>query len=297
MTTPASTTPASITPAPTTAPPFDFTDRRVLVVGGTSGINLGIAEAFAAAGARLAVISRSPAKVTAAVERLSAHGRAATGAAADVRDAEAIARAIDNCAAALGEGIDVLVSGAAGNFPAPLLGMSSRGFGAVVGIDLIGSFNVLGAAHPHLAKPGGVVLHISAPQALHAMVLQGHVCAAKAGVDMLTRVAALEWGCDGIRVNSVVPGPIAETEGMARLAPTPEMERAVAATVPLGRLGTKADVADLCLFLASPWASFVTGAVIPVDGGIAAGGGGALASGMGQLRAVQKAAAADAAAG
>lgn len=266
---------------------FDFTGSRVLVVGGTSGINLGIAEAFAASGARLAVISRSAAKVAAAVGLLSAHGHPATGEAADVRDPEAIARAIDACAETLG-GIDVLVSGAAGNFPASLLGMSANAFKAVVDIDLLGSFNVLRAAHRHLVKPGGVVIQISAPQALDAMVLQGHVCAAKAGVDMLTRVAALEWGREGIRVNSVVPGPIADTEGMARLAPTAEMVQAVAASVPLGRFGTKGDVSALCLFLASPYAAYISGAVIPVDGGWSAAGSAGLAAAMSQLSPSQR---------
>lgn len=266
---------------------FDFTGSRVLVVGGTSGLNLGIAEAFAASGARLAVISRQAAKVAAAVDRLSAPGRSAVGEAADVRDAEAILRAIDACAGVLG-GIDVLVSGAAGNFPAALLGMSANAFKAVVDIDLLGSFNVLRAAHRHLAKPGGAVIQISAPQALDAMVLQGHVCAAKAGVDMLTRVAALEWGRDGIRVNSVVPGPIADTEGMARLAPTAEMVQAVAASVPLGRFGTKADVAALCLFLASPHAAYISGAIIPVDGGGSAAGSAGLAAAMAQISSSQR---------
>ena len=84
---------------------------------------------------------------------------------------------------------------------------------------------------------------------------------------MLTRVLAIEWGGDGIRINSVIPGPTEETEGMARLAPTPERMQAVVRGVPLGRLGKKQDVANLALFLASPWADYITGAVIPVDGG------------------------------
>jgi NAD(P)-dependent dehydrogenase (short-subunit alcohol dehydrogenase family) len=80
-------------------------------------------------------------------------------------------------------------------------------------------------------------------------------------------VLAIEWGADGIRVNSVMPGPIENTEGMARLAPTQEAMQSVVNGVPLGRLGTKQDVANLVMFLASPWATYITGAVIPVDGG------------------------------
>ena len=95
------------------------------------------------------------------------------------------------------------------------------------------------------------------------MPLQAHVCAAKAGVDMLTRVLAIEWGGDGIRVNSVIPGPIADTEGMARLAPSEEARQKVARVVPLKRLGSKQDVANLVLFLCSPLASYITAAVDP----------------------------------
>jgi NAD(P)-dependent dehydrogenase (short-subunit alcohol dehydrogenase family) len=246
--------------------PFDFKGRTVFVAGGTSGINLGIAEAFAEAGARLAVLSRSQDKVDAATSRLRTFGGEALGFSADVRNADATVAALKATQEALGD-IDILVSGAAGNFPAPALGMSANGFKSVIDIDLLGTFNVLRGAHAFLRKPGAVIVNISAPQALHPFPLQVHVCAAKAGVDMLTRVLAIEWGGDGIRINSVIPGPTEETEGMARLATTPERMQAVAKGVPLGRLGKKRDVANLAMFLASPWADYITGAVIPVDGG------------------------------
>src|SRR3712207_3083889 len=117
---------------------LDFTGRTVFVAGGTSGINLGIAEGFAAAGARVAGCSRSRDKVDAALARVRARGTEATGGAADVRDCGATASvlraAFDACGAS-----DVLVSGAAGNFPAPALGMSANGFKAVVDIDLLGT--------------------------------------------------------------------------------------------------------------------------------------------------------------
>ena len=245
---------------------FDFTGRTVFVAGGTSGINLGIAETFAEAGAKLAVMSRSQERVEAAQKRLRAHGGEVVGYAADVRNAEATAAALKSAHDALGD-IDILVSGAAGNFPAAALGMSANGFKAVVDIDLLGTFNVLRNAHVYLRKPGAAIVNISAPQAEVAIPLQAHVCAAKAGVDMLTRVLAIEWGGDGIRVNSVIPGPLADTEGMARLAPSEEARQRVARAVPLKRLGTKQDVANLVLVLCSPAASYITAAVIPVDGG------------------------------
>ena len=249
----------------------DFSGTTVFVSGGTSGINLGIAEGFAAAGARVAVMSRSKEKVDAAVTRLQALGAAAIGEAADVRDWEATVTALQHAHETFGN-IDVLVSGAAGNFPAAALDMSPNAFGSVINIDLIGSFHVLRAAYPLLRRPGAVVINVSAPQAFLPMALQSHVCAAKAGVDMLTRVLAIEWGGDGIRVNSVVPGPIEGTEGMTRLAPTPEAREIVRATVPAGRWGSPRDVADVCLFLASPLAAYVTGVVLPADGGWSLGG-------------------------
>jgi NAD(P)-dependent dehydrogenase (short-subunit alcohol dehydrogenase family) len=250
---------------------FDFKDRVVFIAGGTSGINLGIAHVFARRGAHIAVISRSPEKVAAATIELKEHGTKVFGAAADVRDVAALSGALKDAHAALGN-FDVLISGAAGNFPAAALGMSTNAFKAVVDIDLLGTFNVLRTGHQYLRKPGAVVINISAPQAMHAQPLQAHVCAAKAGVDMLTQVLAIEWGADGVRVNSVIPGPTADTEGMARLTPTEEAKEFARRAVPLGRFGTKKEVANACLFLASPLAAYITGAILPVDGGVTAAG-------------------------
>jgi NAD(P)-dependent dehydrogenase (short-subunit alcohol dehydrogenase family) len=249
----------------------DFSETTVFVAGGTSGINLGIAEAFATAGARVAVMSRSKEKVDAAVTRLQALGAQATGGAADVRDPEATSAVLQLAHAAFGD-IDVLVSGAAGNFPAAALDMSPNAFRSVVDIDLLGSYHVLRAAYPLLRKPGAVVINVSAPQAFLPMALQSHVCAAKAGVDMMTRVLAIEWGRDGIRINSVVPGAIEGTEGMERLFPIPEARQVVLSTVPAARWGQPRDVANVCLFLASPLADYVTGVVLPADGGWSLGG-------------------------
>jgi NAD(P)-dependent dehydrogenase (short-subunit alcohol dehydrogenase family) len=261
---------------------FDYSGKVVFVSGGTSGINLGIAHAFARAGAKLSVISRKQDKVDAAVAELKHHGGDAIGFATDVRDYAKTEEAIKATHAKLGD-IDVLVSGAAGNFPAPAMGISPNGFKSVIDIDLLGSFHVLRAAFPYLRKPGGCIISISAPQAYNPMEFQMHVCAAKAGVDMITRVGAMEWGPVGIRINSVVPGPIDDTEGMKRLAPTPETRRIVAESVPLGRFGTVQHIADCCLWLASPMAEYVTGTVIPVDGGWSLGGTSVSNAGMKKL--------------
>lgn len=245
---------------------FDYGGCAVMVVGGTSGINLGIAGAFADAGARVGVASRRREKVDAAVAALSREGRPAFGAVFDVRDADAVEAGIAGFAAEAGP-IDVLVSGAAGNFPALARDLSPNGFKAVVDIDLLGTFHVMRAAYPHMRRPGGSLINVSAPQAQVAMAMQVHVCAAKAGVDMVTRCLALEWGPEGLRVNGVVPGPIDGTEGMARLAPTDEIRARVARGVPMGRLGSAAEVAAACLFLGSEAAGYVNGAILPADGG------------------------------
>lgn len=251
---------------------FDFTGRTVFVSGGSSGINLGIADAFASRGASVAVMSRSQDKIDAAVEHLRRHGGKATGFPADVRDPAAVAEALNSAHAELGD-FDVLVSGAAGNFVSPALDMSPNGFKTVVDIDLLGTFNVIRQAHQYLRRPGASIINISAPQSFNPTIYQAHVCAAKAGIDMLTRVLAIEWGADGIRVNSIVPGPIGDTEGIRRLAPTEETRKAMESTIPLGRMGTRQEVADMAMVLSSGLASFITGAVIPVDGGSSLLGG------------------------
>lgn len=258
-------------------PPFDFTGKTVFVAGGTSGINLGIAEAFARAGAKLAVLSRKQDKVDRAVAELGKLTKTAIGFAADVRQHEAIEAAFKATREQLGE-IDVLISGAAGNFPAPAVGISPNGFKSVVDIDLIGTFHVMRAAFPHLKKPGASIINISAPQAEQPSAFQLHVCAAKAGVDMVTRVLAMEWGPLGVRVNSISPGPIEDTEGMARLAPTPETKKACMESVPLKRYGTKQDIANAAMFVSSEWGSYINGAVIPVDGGWVLAGAGSLST-------------------
>ena len=245
---------------------FDFSRKNVFVFGGTSGINLGIAEAFVNAGAKVGVASRSQDKVDAAVSRLSRPEVPALGFSLDVRQPQAVADALASFVERQGK-IDVLVSGAAGNFPAAAATLSPNGFKSVIDIDLLGTFNVMRAAWQHLNKPGASVISISAPQAIVAMAMQVHVCAAKAGVDMITKTLAIEWGLEGVRINSVIPGPIDGTEGMARLAPDESARQGVVEAVPMGRMGTPQDVADACLFLASDAARYITGAVLPVDGG------------------------------
>jgi NAD(P)-dependent dehydrogenase (short-subunit alcohol dehydrogenase family) len=236
-------------------------------------LNFGIAAAFPKAGARVAVCSRSQDKVDAAVAKL---GKDALGFACDVRQYDRVSEVLAATRERLGE-IDVLVSGAAGNFPAPALGLSPNGFRAVVDIDLVGTFHVLRAGFEHLKKPGASVINISAQQGSQPVAMQVHACAAKAGVDQITRVLAIEWGPAGVRVNAISPGPIENTGGMERLAPSHGVSARIAEGVPLGRVGTHDDIANCALFLSSPRASYITGAIIPVDGGMSLHGGGLFA--------------------
>ncbi len=240
--------------------------KAAFVAGGSSGINLGIAQRLAEAGATVGIMSRSRCKVDAAVRTIADAGGDAVGCTADVRDYEATEAALHMFAERTG-GINIVVSGAAGNFVAPVLGMSANGFKAVVDIDLIGTFNVFRASYAFLRRPGASLIAITAAQGQRPQPFQAHVCAAKAGVNLLTQCLAMEWGPEGVRVNAISPGPIAGTEGMARLAPTPEAEALLKGRLALRDYGTPRDIADLALFISSDNARYMTGAILYCDGG------------------------------
>ena len=241
--------------------------RPVFITGGGSGINLGIAKTFAAVGADVGICGRTAEKLEAARSELEPFGVRVSTSVADVRDAEAVQAALDTARDELGP-IACLVCGAAGNFPAPAEKLSPNGFKAVVEIDLMGTFNSCRGAFEQLRSTGGSILMISAGQAFMPYAAQAHVGAAKAGVDNLMRNLALEWGQYGIRVNSIAPGPIEGTEGVRRLAPDlGEGNHQLGAAIPLGRFGTPEEIGQVAVFLASPLASYVTGALVRVDGG------------------------------
>ncbi len=160
----------------------EFSGKNVVVAGGTSGIGLGIAERFADLDANVCVLSRNPDRVSAAARLLEEKGANALGIAADVRDYEAVERALREAYERFGD-IDVLVSGAAGNFLAPVIGLSPNAFRTVVEIDLIGTFNVFRASWEFLRRPGASLISITAAQGSRPHVFQAHACAAKAGVN------------------------------------------------------------------------------------------------------------------
>jgi NAD(P)-dependent dehydrogenase (short-subunit alcohol dehydrogenase family) len=247
-----------------------FSGTTVFVTGGGSGINLGVARNFASLGARLAICGRTQAKLDAAAEELRGLGAQVCPVAADVRDPAALQAAFDRSREELGP-VGVLVCGAAGNFLAPAEKLSANGFKTVIDIDLLGAFNAARGAFEQLAATRGSVIFISAGMAYMPHAFQAHVGAAKAGIDMLMKNLALEWGPYGIRCNSIVPGPIAGTEGLSRLSDPAEAERFVG-SIPLQRLGSVDDIGQAAVFLASPLAAYVTGTVLVCDGGQNLGG-------------------------
>ena len=242
--------------------------QHAFIAGGTSGINLGIARRLVRAGAKVTVLGRRPEKAAAAAAELNAinadSGLAVT---ADVRDPAAMQTAFLAAVERFGP-IDVLVAGAAGNFAAPALAMSPNAFKSVIDLDLLGTFNTARMGFEHLRNPGARIVVISAPQAGLPTLMQSHVCAAKAGVDMLTKTLAMEWGPLGVRVNGIWPGPIAATEGMERLAPDEESRERIRKSVPMQRFGSVDDIAELALWLSSSSAAYVTGGIFCCDGGL-----------------------------
>lgn len=242
-----------------------FRGRTVFITGGGSGINLGVAKNFAALGAKLAICGRTQDKLDAAAAQLRALGTQVCPVAADVRDAAAMEAALARAREELGP-VSVLVCGAAGNFLAPAEKLSSNGFKTVIDIDLLGSFNAARAGFEQLRETRGSLIFISAGMAYMPHAFQAHVGAAKAGIDMLMKNLAIEWGPHGIRANSIVPGPIEGTEGMKRLL-DPVLAQQFLEHVPMRRMGTVDDIGQTAVFLASPLAAYVTGCVLVCDGG------------------------------
>ena len=241
--------------------------KNVLISGGTSGINLGIAKVLASEGANVCVFGRDAEKAQRAAAEIDAAGPGqALGLAADVRAPGPVNEVIQQAWDAFGD-LDIVIAGAAGNFPAPAIDISPRGFETVVAIDLLGTYNVFHGAFNHLRKPGASLIAITAPQGARPWAMQAHVCSAKAGINMLVQCLAMEWGPAGIRVNAISPGPIAGTEGMARLAPTPEIEQHFKNGLALKRFGEAHEIGHLASFLSSDKASYITGCVYNCDGG------------------------------
>lgn len=242
--------------------------KVAFITGGGSGICKGIARAFMSHGASTAIVGRKAERLQAAAAELSDEtGQRCLAVPADVRQPETIEAALAKTIEEYGS-LDVVVNGAAGNFLAPAAGLSYNGFATVIGIDTLGTFNVCRAAFDAaLRDNGGVIINISATLHYGAQPMQTHASAAKAAVDSITRSLALEWGQFGIRVNGIAPGPIAETEGMKRLAPAQEVTKKLERAIAIGRFGRIDEIANVALFLASDAASLVHGETVVADGG------------------------------
>jgi NAD(P)-dependent dehydrogenase (short-subunit alcohol dehydrogenase family) len=263
-----------------------FKGKTVFATGGGSGITLGVAKNFAALGANVALCGRTREKLDAAADDLSALGAKVCAVVADVRDFAALEAAFARSREELGP-MDVLICGAAGNFLAHAEKLTPNGFNSVVGIDLIGSFNASRAAFEQLQATKGAIIYISAGMAYMPHAFQVHVGAAKAGIDMMMKNLAIEWGRHGIRTNSVVPGPIEGTEGMKRLLSEARQDEFINA-IPLRRMGTVDEIGQTAVFLASPLASYISGCVVVCDGGQNLAGSALFNMGAEQMLRVQK---------
>ncbi|AMO67104.1 SDR family oxidoreductase [Zhongshania aliphaticivorans] len=243
--------------------------KTAYISGGTSGINLGIALTLARHGANIAIIGRDLEKAERAADtiRSAAPTVKVLCFSADVRDYDAIEDTMKQTSEQLGQ-LDIVIAGAAGNFFAPAVSISPKGFKTVVDIDLMGTFHVFRAGFDYCKKTTASFIAITAPQAVNATPLQAHVCAAKAGVNALLKTLAMEWGPSGIRVNGIAPGLTGDTEGLKRLFATdPDGGQKMIDALPIRRLGSVDDIGAAAIYLSSPLGAYVNGTVLDVDGG------------------------------
>ncbi|GBE78773.1 Peroxisomal 2,4-dienoyl-CoA reductase SPS19 [Sparassis crispa] len=239
-----------------------FDGKVLFCTGGGSGICKAMTEAVMRHGANATIVGRKLDRLTAsAAELAKATGRECLPAQADVRDPKQVHDAVAKTIAKFGR-IDYVICGAAGNFLAPISGLSENGFKTVVEIDTFGTYNTIKATLPHVRASKGSYIHVSATLHYRGTPYQIHVSAAKAAVDAMSAVLAVEEGPHGVRSNVIAPGAIANTEGASRL-----MVKNTEYAAPAGRIGDVLDVANATIFLFSGAAAFISGQIIVVDGG------------------------------
>jgi 3-oxoacyl-[acyl-carrier protein] reductase len=246
-------------------PPFDFRGYRVVVAGGSKGIGRSIALAFARSGAAVSVCARGEAALDEARHAISAFGVTAHTRRCDLADAEAIDTYIREASEVLG-GIDVLVNNASG------YGFANDDASWLAGfnIDIMAAVRASRAALPYLkASPHGCILHTSSIAAYHPSARSAPYAAAKAALNQYTTSQAAMLAKHRVRVNAIAPGSIEFPEGLwdRRKVEAPELYQQTLAKIPFGRYGKPEEIANAALFLASPFASWITGQTLCVDGG------------------------------
>ncbi len=254
-------------PAAPLLPAGSFRDRVVVVTGGGTGLGLETSRAFGRLGARVRVLSRDAEHHRTIVEDGAREGFSVESEVLDVRDPDRVAEVFLGIAKRDGR-IDVLVNNAAGNFVCPAEKLRAKGWRAVIDIALSGAFFCAQSAGRVMLRQGdGAIVNVIATYAWTGMPGVVHSAAAKAGLWAVTRTLAGEWGSRGVRVNAIAPG-VFDSQGAAQnLWPTPEAREAVVRAVPAGRFATPFEVAQGIVWLASPFAAYVNGTCLTMDGG------------------------------
>lgn len=259
-------------------PTQPLTGQAALVTGGGGGIGRAIALALADAGADVTIADIVPERCEEAAARVRELGRQALACPTDVTNTDQICAAIAAADAAFGR-LDILVNNAGGVSRRTFSEQSERSWRKHIDLNLVSMFAATSAAIPIMVRGarGGTIINVTSIEAARAAPGYAVYAACKAGMNNFTRTMALELADDGIRVNAIAPdftttpglrgnvsGPVDESKWMQ---PTPEQENAIARRIPLGRAGLADECGQAALFLASPTSSYVTGIVLPVDGG------------------------------
>lgn len=248
----------------------DLKGSVCVVTGASGGLGRAIALALAGAGARIAMLDRSPPAAEATLAAIRDIGAEGAVFACDVSDPDSIESAAEACRARFGS-CRVVVNNAALLRPGALETLSLTEWNAVLAVNLTGYFLCAQAfARQMRANGGGSMVHIASVAGKHAQAFSGAYSVSKAGIIMLSRQLALEWGPQGIRSNVVNPGLVLTPMSQGFYA-DPELKRRREAAVPQGRIGRPEDIADAVLFLASDRAAYVNGEEITVDGGFTRG--------------------------
>ncbi|TBU41542.1 NAD(P)-binding protein [Dichomitus squalens] len=243
-----------------------FRGKVLFCTGGGSGICKAMTQAVIKHGASAAIVGRKLDRLEASAKELStATGNQCIAVQADVRNPKQLQDAVAKTIEKYGR-IDFVICGAAGNFLAPISKLSENGFRTVIEIDTIGTYNTIKATLPHIRASKGSYIHVSATLHYRATPYQVHVSAAKAAVDAISAVLAVEEGPQGVRSNVIAPGPIAGTEGMDRLSAKGPQGSQYSIHSPVGRDGSVQDIANATVFLFSPAARYITGQTLAVDG-------------------------------